>query len=102
MSLYKFFQYLQLLFKKLNEKYIQTKHKVDDTDQYEMLENNNIINQAPAKRTADKFVLKCAKNWNCKFLTNDQFMEYWDEFGEEWVIKNRVTCMFVEGELILD
>lgn len=79
-----------------------TKHKVDDTDQYEMLENNNIINQAPAKRTADKFVLKCAKNWNCKFLTNDQFIEYWDEFGKEWVLENRVTYMFVEGELILD
>ncbi len=79
-----------------------TIHKIDDEEHYKMLGSNDIIYQAPARRTADKFVLKCAKNWNCKFLTNDQFKEYWDEFGKDWVLKNRVTCMFIEGELILD
>jgi len=77
-------------------------YNVDDQEQYKMLENNKIINQAPAGRAADKYILKYSKKWNCAFLTNDKFMEYWDEFGKEWVLKNRVTYMYVEGELILD
>ncbi|MHA2340169.1 MAG: NYN domain-containing protein, partial [Candidatus Hodarchaeales archaeon] len=79
-----------------------TKYGVDDKEQYEMLVKQNLIRQAPAGRAADKFVLRCAQKWNCKFLTNDQFTEYWDEFGKEWIFKNRITCMFIEGELILD
>ncbi|MFX1456607.1 MAG: hypothetical protein ACFFDB_14630 [Promethearchaeota archaeon] len=79
-----------------------TLHNVDDKDQYRILEKNNVIIQAPARRTADKYVLKYAQKWNCPFLTNDMYKEYWNEFGKEWIFRNRMTYMFIEGELILD
>ncbi|MFW9822943.1 MAG: hypothetical protein ACFFE4_08420 [Candidatus Thorarchaeota archaeon] len=79
-----------------------TRHNVDDKEQYKMLEKNNVIIQAPSRRTADKYVLKYAQKWNCPFLTNDMYKEYWSEFGKDWILKNRITYMFIKGELLID
>jgi len=79
-----------------------TKHKVDEKREYKKLVSKKIIYEAPAGRPADQYVLKYAQDWQCKFLTNDMFKEYWNEFGKEWVLNNRITYMFVDGQLLLD
>ena len=79
-----------------------TKHKVDEEREYKKLKSKKIIYEAPAGRPADKYVLKFARDWKCKFLTNDMFKEYWNEFGKEWVLNNRITYMFVNRQLLLD
>ena len=64
--------------------------------------NKGLIRLAPAGRTADIFILKLARRNSCKFLTNDLFRNYYNEFGEEWIKENRITYMYEDGELIID
>ncbi|MFX1574327.1 MAG: hypothetical protein ACFFB0_16425 [Promethearchaeota archaeon] len=77
-------------------------HIMDDKNLYELMVEAKNIEVAPAGRTADIYVLKWAKKFNSKFLTNDLYREYWPQFGEEWVKTNRLTFMYVNGELIID
>ena len=77
-------------------------YRFDDRDLYEELISNKKVNEAPAMKAADKFFLKCAKIYKCKFLTNDKCKDYWDEFGKEWILENRITFMFIEGTLIIE
>jgi hypothetical protein len=77
------------------------RHHVNSKDQYEDLVDRKIINQAAAGTKADGWVLKIAKRWHCKFLSNDLFREYRDEFGREWIADHRITCIFVNGTFII-
>ncbi|MFX1479974.1 MAG: hypothetical protein ACFFCI_17790 [Promethearchaeota archaeon] len=79
-----------------------TQHNVDDKNSYKEYLRKKYFSEAPAGRTADKYVLKHAQQWKCKFITNDMYRDYWEEFGEEWVLSNRVTFMVTNGQLILD
>ena len=81
-----------------------TKHHMDDKDEFDKLVKNETIKQAPAARKADIFVLKLARKWNCRFITNDMYsdLEYVKEFGKAWIQDNRVTFIFTDGQLILD
>jgi hypothetical protein len=77
------------------------RHHLDSSEQYEDLEDNNIINQSPAGTKADEWVLEVAKQERCKFLTNDLYREYGDEFGKDWIFNNRLTCLFSNGKFII-
>jgi hypothetical protein len=77
------------------------RYHVDDKNLYEELINNGKIIQSPAGIKADEYILEVAKSENCKFLTNDKFEEYWDEFGLDWIKKNRVTCLFFNNKFII-
>jgi hypothetical protein len=77
------------------------RHHVDDRDLYKELVNNGTVIQSPAGIKADEYILEVAKSENSKFLTNDKFEEYWDEFGLDWIKKNRVTCLFFNGKFII-
>jgi len=78
-----------------------TKHKMDDKSLYEELIENGIVVQSPAGTKADEYVLEVAKAEKSKFLTNDLFREYWDEFGSDWIFQNRLTCLYVNGKFII-
>ena len=78
------------------------RHSMDFKQEYEELVEDGIVYQAPAGRKADKFFLKIAKAFKCKFLTNDLCKEYYDDYGKEWIRENRKTFMFIDGELILE
>lgn len=39
--------------------------RMDDKGQYEKLINNKVINITPSRRTADIFILKHARKWEC-------------------------------------
>ena len=77
------------------------RHHLDSDDQYEDLEDKRIINQSPAGTKADEWVLEVAKQENCKFLTNDLYREYREEFGKDWIFNNRLTCLFSNGKFII-
>ncbi|MEE9377878.1 MAG: hypothetical protein V3V33_07560 [Candidatus Lokiarchaeia archaeon] len=76
------------------------RHRVDDDIYAEMIEDKIII-QAPAAVKADEYILEVARVENCKFLTNDRFEEYWDEFGKDWIFNHRLTCLFFNGKFII-
>jgi len=76
-----------------------TRHHVDDIKTYNGLLLKKYIEQASAGSKADIFLLKFAKRYDCKILSNDLFKEYRKEFGKEWIKSHRVAYMFVEGVL---
>ena len=89
--------YVPIMIADANMKY----YPLDDLELYERLIQQGVITQAPAGRKADEYVLKVAQNENCKFLANDMYKDYWDEFGKEWIFKYRLACMFVNGKFII-
>ena len=77
------------------------RHHLDDDDIYAEFIEDKIIIQAPAAVKADEYILEVARVESCKFLTNDRFEEYWDEFGKDWIFNNRLTCLFFNGKFII-
>ena len=77
------------------------RHHVDNEKQYEQLIDKKIIYETPAGTKADIWVLKIAKKKNYKFLTNDLYRKYREEFGKKWIAMNRLTCVHDEGEFII-
>ncbi len=77
------------------------RHHVDDDDIYAEIIEDKIIIQAPSAVKADEYILEVARVESCKFLTNDRFEEYWDEFGKDWIFNNRLTCLFFNGKFII-
>ncbi len=77
------------------------RHHVDNKKQYEKLLEKKIIHQTPAGTKADIWILKITTQRNYKFLTNDLYRKYREEFGEEWISSNRLTCVYDEGDFII-
>ena len=77
------------------------RHHLNSADQYKDLEDKGIINQSPAGTEADEWVLEVAKQEGCKFLTNDLYRDYGDEFGKNWIFNNRLTCFVSNGKFII-
>ena len=77
------------------------RHYLNSADQYEDLKEKRIIRQSPAGTKADEWVLEVAKRENSKFLSNDLYRDYREEFGKEWIFDNRLTCIFVNGKFII-
>jgi len=61
-----------------------------------------IVREAPAGRAVDIFILKQARKKDCKFLTNDLYCDYYNKFDKDWIFTHRLTCMFEDGEIIID
>lgn len=77
------------------------RHYLDYEDQYEDLKEKKIIRQSPAGTKADEWVLEVAKREHCKFLSNDLYRDYRDEFGKDWIFNNRLTSIFANGKFII-
>jgi len=79
-----------------------TSHNVDDEKEFEKLEEINVFKKAPAGRKADWTVLMLAERNNCRFITNDLYRNYRDEFSKDWIEENRITLIFAEGQWLLE
>lgn len=77
------------------------RHHLNSYDHYDALEEKGILNQSPAGTKADEWILEVARRENCKFLTNDLFRDFRDEFGKDWVFNNRLTSYFYNGKFII-
>lgn len=75
------------------------RHDVDDPDQLEGLIDGQHVRQSPAGTEADYFVLMTADQQNARFVTNDTFEKYQDDYA--WVWDRRVAYMIVEGQVQL-
>jgi hypothetical protein len=80
------------------------RHKIDHQDEYEKMIDDGQVEQAPAGTDADEFIWSLAERYRSKgratyILTNDRFpIEKSKKAG--MAHPDRITFMFVEGELI--
>lgn len=75
------------------------RYDVDDPDQLESLIDGQHVRQSPAGTEADYFVLMTAKQQDARFVTNDTFEKYQDDY--EWIWERRIPFMIVEGQVQL-
>jgi hypothetical protein len=75
------------------------RYEIDNREGLEELLNRGEILQAPADTEADFFVLKTAELENLKFVSNDLYNKYRDQFP--WIRERRVPFMLVKGHLEL-
>jgi len=78
------------------------RYKIDNRTEFEKLVSKNIINLAPAHRTADVFILKYAKKFDCFILSNDKFSEYYDKYDKNWIDKKRITVMYINNNFVIE
>jgi len=78
-----------------------TRHHIDDIKLLDKLISANKIILAPHGKKADEFVLKCAKKFKGKILSNDAYREYWRHYDQEWIYNNKLTCKYIQGEFIM-
>ena len=79
-------------------------HQVEDPKYLLELAREKILKEAPAKRDADEWIIKYAKEEGAYIITNDTFKD-WKE-KDEWVKENidnyRVTFMIIDGIVKFD
>lgn len=75
------------------------RYEVDDRQQYDHLEEEGVVYQAPAGTEADYFVLKTAEIEHGVVISNDRYDKYQDQFP--WIRDKRVPFMVVDGHIIL-
>ncbi|MHA1269286.1 MAG: NYN domain-containing protein [Candidatus Helarchaeota archaeon] len=78
------------------------KYKINSKDEFKKLVSEKRIYSAPAKRPADVFILKYAKQLDYFILSNDKFKEYYKEYGEKWINEKRITIMYIDGHFVID
>lgn len=78
------------------------RHTVEDKDNQEALEDLADYLEAPAKTSADLFLIHYVRNHRCLLITNDTFREW--KIKDKWVAENidfyRNTFM-IEGKNVL-
>ncbi|MFX0028920.1 MAG: hypothetical protein ACFE8B_06910 [Candidatus Hermodarchaeota archaeon] len=77
------------------------KYHLDNPLLYDVLKKKGMVKDAPGGREADEIVLSIAKQENCKFLTNDMYSDYANEFGASWIYENRLTCTYFNNSFII-
>jgi hypothetical protein len=75
------------------------RHDIDDPDQLEGLIDGQKVLQSPAGTEADYFVLKTADQQDARFVTNDTYEKYQDDY--DWIFERRMPFMIVEGKVQL-
>ena len=78
------------------------KHEMGDKKKYERMVVEKIVREAPEGRPAEFFILEQARKEDCKFLTNDLYRDSFDNFDKAWIFTHRLTCLFEDGEIIID
>ncbi|MGL2962504.1 NYN domain-containing protein [Flavobacterium sp. RSB2_4_14] len=79
------------------------RHKVDDNEKLEELENETTYIVAPAETSADTFLLSMVKSKHCLLISNDTFREY--KMKDTWLAANidyfRLTFMITQDGVIM-
>ena len=75
------------------------RHNVDNKQMFEFFKKSERIVEAAYGTKADVFVLKLTKDYKCKFLTNDKYREYREEFGKKWIFEHSVGFTVVRGKV---
>lgn len=75
------------------------RYDVDDPDQLESLIDGQHVRQSPAGTEADYFVLMTADQQHSRFVTNDTYEQYRDDY--DWIWERRIPFMIIEGQVQL-
>ncbi len=75
------------------------RYDIDERQQYDDLERQGVVYQAPAGTEADYFVLKTAELEDAIVISNDRYDKYQAQFP--WIRDRRIPFMVVDGNVIL-
>ncbi|MFW9876894.1 MAG: hypothetical protein ACFFG0_27690 [Candidatus Thorarchaeota archaeon] len=60
---------------------------------------NQILLLTPEEES-EQYILKLAKEKGMRFLSNNLFEKYYDQFGKEWIEKNRIGFKIIDDRII--
>ena len=91
----------------LNEKDLQYRYVLDGKlknkwshlRDFDWKIRNKIITLTPDGE-AEQYILNLAKEKRMRFLSNNLFEEYYDQFGNEWIEKNRIGFKIIDDKII--
>ncbi|MEM4455401.1 MAG: hypothetical protein QXH65_07570 [Thermofilaceae archaeon] len=75
------------------------KHHIDDPATLSSLRARGILYEAPARTSADAFIISIAEKQGALILSNDTFKEYLSE--KPWIEKRRLAFMIVGDEIFV-
>ena len=73
--------------------------KIDEDEDYMNLVNKNEIIETPAGSQADTFIMQYARDKDAYIISNDQFKDFYDTYGEEWIKGKRISFTIVSNEI---
>lgn len=74
-------------------------YEIDDQTQLESLIDDQKVRQVPSDTDADFFILKTADKFNAPIISNDEFVDYRDDYA--WIQERRVPLMIIKGEVTI-
>ncbi|MEJ2250145.1 MAG: tetratricopeptide repeat protein [Candidatus Lokiarchaeota archaeon] len=78
------------------------KYTIDKRNSYEKMIKDGEVIETPAKTEADLYILKFAKDNDGFIISNDQFRDHYENFGEKWIESKRITFQFVDDKIYFD
>jgi len=75
------------------------KHHIDDPFTLDSLRARGVLYEAPARTSADAFIISIAEKQGALILSNDTFKEYLSE--KPWIEKRRLAFMIVGDEIFV-
>lgn len=82
------------------------RHHIPERDkyQYEMLLNMDTVNQAPAERDDDWFIIKYALDHNSYIITNDRYLEYREKSSsyDQFIKSHSIHYSIIGNDIIFD
>ncbi|MEM0307750.1 MAG: hypothetical protein QXO64_02285 [Thermofilaceae archaeon] len=75
------------------------KHHIDDPFTLDSLRARGVLYEAPARTSADAFIISIAEKQGALILSNDTFKEYLGE--KPWIEKRRLAFMIVGDEIFV-
>ena len=92
----------QLDEKNLRCKYVldgKLKNKWNHLSDFSWMIRNQIITLTP-EGEAEQYILNLAKENEKRFLSNNLFKEYYDQFGKDWIEKNCIKFKIIDNKII--
>jgi tetratricopeptide (TPR) repeat protein len=77
-------------------------HRIDEPLVYKKMVQKEEFIETPAGTEADFFILNFAKEKQAFVISNDRFMDHYDEFGGKWIKKIRIAFTFIEDSIYFD
>ncbi|MBD3216046.1 MAG: hypothetical protein GF311_25765, partial [Candidatus Lokiarchaeota archaeon] len=70
--------------------------------EYETLLNRENFIETTGGTQADFFILQYAKKEDAYIISNDMFRDFYEMYGEEWLVEKRIAFEFADDNLFFD
>ncbi|MBD3213479.1 MAG: hypothetical protein GF311_12800, partial [Candidatus Lokiarchaeota archaeon] len=75
---------------------------IDNQAEYQKLIKDAKFIEIPGGTQADHFILQYAKREDAYIISNDIFRDFYELYGREWIVENRIAFQFVHDYLLFD